>query len=185
MTDDELTPQERDALASLPKEKAPSALLEERVVGSLRQHGLLGSREGHRFIRFTAWRIAGAIAACAVLVLSSFALGFRAGSRPAHVSQTPAPGSNGLHLALSVQQAGTDYILALDRLACCAVSTNSEEARQGREVALNTLYTAAGQMVKIVPRDVLAPCIVNAVATAENLKADPNDADPAPRTIEF
>jgi hypothetical protein len=39
--EDELSPQERLAFEALPREKAPSSLLEERVVRSLKQTGLL------------------------------------------------------------------------------------------------------------------------------------------------
>jgi hypothetical protein len=88
-------------------------------------------------------------------------------------------------VAFSIQEAGTDYILALERLAAYPDSTHSEEARQGREVALNTLYTAADQMAKIVPRDILARCIVNAIATTEQGEVDRSETDMVPRTIEF
>jgi hypothetical protein len=180
MTDEELTPSEKKALESLPKEKVPSAFLEERVVRTLTRHGLLRFREGHHFIRITGWRIAGAMAACAAFVVCGFALGFWASERPVYVSQTIAPGGKGVPVAFSIQEAGTDYILALERLAAYPDSMHSEEARQGREVALNTLYTAADQMAKIVPRDVLARCIVNAISTTGQ-----GETDTTPRTIEF
>ncbi len=185
MTNDELSPSEKDALESLPKERVPSAFLEERVVRALKQHGLLHTREGHHFIRITSLRIAGAVAACAVFVICGFALGYWASARPVYVSQTLAPGNNGMPVALSVQEAGTDYILALERLAAYSDSTHGEEARQGREVALNTLYTAADQMVKIVPRDVLARCIVNAIATTGEGEPARSQTDTGPRTIKF
>ena len=41
---EELTEEERDALAALPRERVPPAQLEERVVGALRAEGLLGER---------------------------------------------------------------------------------------------------------------------------------------------
>jgi len=185
MTNDELTPSEKEVLESLPKEKIPSAFLEERVVRALKQQGLLRSREGHHIVRITGWRIAGAVAACAVFVVCGFALGFWASGRPVYVSQTLSPGANGVPVAFSVQEAGTDYILALERLAAYSDSTRSEEARQGREVALNTLYAAADQMARIVPRDVLARCIVNAIATTERNNADQIGTGVAPRMIEF
>lgn len=185
MTDDELTPSEKEALESLPKEKAPSAFLEERVVKRLKQHGVLRSHERHHFIRITGRRIAGAVAACAAFVICGFALGYWASSRPVFVSRTLAPGNNNIPVALSVQEAGTDYILALERLAAYSESMESEEARQGREVALNTLYTAADQMVRIVPRDVLARCIVNAITTTEESGPDRSGDGSEPRTIQF
>lgn len=60
--ENELTPSERAAFDSLPRERAPSDLLEERVVSELRTRGMLSTpaRRGSRFS--TAWRIAAAIA---------------------------------------------------------------------------------------------------------------------------
>lgn len=185
MTDDELTPLEKEALEPLPKERVPSAFLEERVVRTLKKQGVLRSPEGHHFIRVTGGRIAGAVAACAAFVVCGFALGYWASDRPVFVSQTISPTAGEVPLAFSVQEAGTDYILALERLAAYADTTHGEEVREGREIALNTLYTAADQMVKIVPRDVLARCIVNAIATTGEGEFDPNARDAGPRTIEF
>ncbi|HEY8164783.1 MAG TPA: hypothetical protein VIF83_04440 [Gemmatimonadaceae bacterium] len=60
--ENELTPSERAAFGSLPRERAPSDLLEERVVSELRSRGML-SRATRRGARFgTAWRIAAALA---------------------------------------------------------------------------------------------------------------------------
>jgi hypothetical protein len=185
MTDDELTPSEKKAFESLPKERTPSAFLEERVVRTLTRHGVLHSREGHRFIRITGRRIAGAVAASAAFVICGFALGYWASARPVYVSQTIVPGGAGEPVALSVQEAGTDYILALEKLAAHTDSTQSEEMRQGREVALNTLYTATDQMLKIVPREVLARCIANAIAETETGNGQPSGSETRPRVIQF
>jgi hypothetical protein len=183
MTDEELTPSEKKALESLPKERVPSAFLEERVVRTLEKHGILRSRRTNHFIRVTGRRIAGALAACAAFVVCGFALGYWASARPTFVSQTFTPAISDVPVALSVQEAGTDYVLALERLAAYSDSTQTEEARQGREVALNTLYTAADQMARIVPRDVLARCIVSAIGTTEG--ADQGGGEDEPRTIQF
>jgi hypothetical protein len=185
MTDDELTPSEKKALSSLPKERVPSAFLEERVVRSLRREGLLQSREGRRVIPVTSWRIAGAVAACIAFVVCGFVMGYWASSRPAVVQQVIAPDAGAMPVAYSVQRAGTDYVLALEKLVAYSDSTQSEEARQGREVALNTLYTAADQIVKIVPRDVLARCIVHAITTTGLIEFGPTGEKTEPRTIQF
>jgi hypothetical protein len=185
MTDDELTPSEKKALESLPKERVPSAFLEERVVRSLRREGFLRSRDGRRVISITGWRIAGAVAACVSFVICGFALGYWASSRPAAVPQTFAPRNTGVPVAFSVQEAGTDYIMALERLAAYSDSTQSEDAQLGREVALNTLYTAADQMVKIVPKDVLARCIVHAINTTESGETNRGGQGTEPRRLQF
>ena len=46
MDEFELTPEEKMAFQRLPKEAEPSQLLEERVVRSLREEGILGSGSG-------------------------------------------------------------------------------------------------------------------------------------------
>jgi hypothetical protein len=185
MTDDELTPSEKRALEALPKERAPSAFLEERVVRVLRREKHLHSREGRRAIPITGWRIAGAVAACIAFVVCGFALGYWASSRPEAVSRGFVSVSNAMPLAYSVQQAGTDYVLALEKLAAYSDSTQGEEAQLGREVALNILYTAADQMVKIVPKDVLARCIVHAITTTGPIESDRDGENAEPRTIQF
>jgi hypothetical protein len=185
MTDDELTPSEKKALESLPKERVPSAFLEERVVRTLRRRGFLRSREDGRFIRITGWKITGAVAACLAFVVCGFGLGFWASSRPVAVQQVLVPEANGQPVAYSIQQAGTEYILALEKLAAYSDTTAAEEIREGREVALNTLYTAADEMVRIIPREVLAQCIVQAIATTEASAVQQGREDSQPRLIEF
>ena len=185
MTDDELTPYEKKALESLPKERVPSAFLEERVVRALRREGFLRSREGRRVIPVTGWRIAGAVVACIAFVICGFGLGYWASSRPVAVQQVLVPETNGMPLAYSVQQAGTEYILALEALAAYSDTTKADWARQGREVALSTLYTAADQIVKIVPRDVLARCIVHAIVATDTTGIEQKSGANQRRLIEF
>jgi hypothetical protein len=185
MTDEELTPPEKKALESLPKERVPSAFLEERVVRALRREGLIETRGGRRAVPITGWRIAGAVAACIAFVVCGFALGYWANSRPTSIPLTMTPATNGVPVALSVQQAGTDYILALEKLAVYSDSTRSEEAQLSREVALNTFYTAADQMTKIVPRDVLARCVVHAIHGGAPANTGPGSESTEPRRIQF
>ena len=72
MTEDELTPSEREAFAALPREAEPSDLLEERTVRALRAAGLLGQRRPWRRPVFT-W--AAAAAACLLFFVAGFAAG--------------------------------------------------------------------------------------------------------------
>jgi len=183
MDDNELTPSEKKALDSLPKERVPSAFLEERVVRTLRRRGVL-HMPGRRNLEITGARISGAIAACMAFVICGFALGFFANSqRTAHTDRS-LPDGNGYPVAVSLQQAGTDYVLALEKLAQMADAGGSDELQQGREVALNTLYTAADQMVKIIPKDVLAGCIVHAISTTEETGLEVKE-DEEPKVIQF
>lgn len=70
MIDSELTPEERNAFATLPREREPSRLLEERTIAALRKRGYL--RSGGRASRFLR---AAAAAAVAAVFLSGFAAG--------------------------------------------------------------------------------------------------------------
>ena len=185
MMDDELTPSEKKALESLPKERIPSVFLEERVVRALRREGLLQTREGRRAIPVTGWRIAGAVAACVAFVVCGFALGYWASSRPAAVQQVLVPEAGATPVAYSVQRAGTDFILALETLAAYPDTVGADAVRQGREVALATLYAAADQIVKMVPKEILAQCIVRAIATADTTAVGQGTGTNQPRLIEF
>jgi hypothetical protein len=73
MTEDELTPAEREALRALPREAQPGDLLEERTVRALREAGLLGRRRPGR------WRpqfiYPAAAAACVLFFVAGFAVG--------------------------------------------------------------------------------------------------------------
>jgi type IV secretory pathway TrbD component len=74
MTHDDLTPEERKAFEQLPKEKAPSDILEERTVQALQQEGLLRPQR-QRTIEITSGRLASLVAACFALVVVGFGLG--------------------------------------------------------------------------------------------------------------
>lgn len=74
---DELTPEEREALKNLPKERMPSAGLESRVVDAMRNRGFLGKRR--RVIAITSGRVAGLVAACVALVVGGYSLGLQHG----------------------------------------------------------------------------------------------------------
>lgn len=77
MTDD-LTPEEREALQSLPRERTPPAGLEDRVVAAMRQQGHL-ARKPARVIRITSTRVAGLLAACLVLMVGAYSIGLHRG----------------------------------------------------------------------------------------------------------
>jgi len=76
---DELTPEERDALKNLPRERMPSAGLEDRVVGAMRQRGLLAKRQPRRVVRITTGRAAGLMAACVALMIGAYSIGLHRG----------------------------------------------------------------------------------------------------------
>lgn len=78
---DELTPEEKEALKKLPRERMPSAGLESRVVGALRERGVLSKRR-RRMIEITNSRVAGLVAACVALVIGAYAVGLQRGGSP-------------------------------------------------------------------------------------------------------
>ena len=184
MSDEELTPSEKKALETLPKERMPSAGLEERVVSSLRERGVLLAR-GRRVIRLSAARLAGAVAAAIVLVIGGFTMGFWASnmssSRPAPYTQTLSD----ISVAASLQRAGTDYLLALEELAALPDSTPGEEMLQGREVALRTLFTATDRTTRIVPKSYLAGQLLHVIQTSDESDFNGGMRPPAQQAIWF
>ena len=186
MTDRELTPEERRALDELPAERTPSEFLEERVVRSLRERGLLREKRG-RVLQLTPSRVAVAVAASLLLVVCGFTVG--RWTSPSTAQETPAPSSaaqaHDLAVAASLQQAATAYVVALEDLEASLQTAGHEQARQGREVALASLYSAAGRVARIVPADGLAESFREAV-TAPAVGEEPAPADtPQRRLVEF
>jgi hypothetical protein len=151
MNDDPLMTRLSEALANLPREREPSAGLEERTVTALVQHGLLGPRR-HLVIELTNWRLAGIAAAALLLVVGGFAIGRYLGPRPS--STVPMTGvADGFLLAATVQGTGGEYLAALKNLTTLSSILDDEDVDQGREVALTTLASAASAMTHIVPKD--------------------------------
>jgi hypothetical protein len=184
MNDDDFTPLEQEALEALPRERTPSPFLEERVVKALRDRGVLRSRK-RRTIELTAVRIAASAAAAVVLLVGGFALGRWTGERPAAQADTPAIEASGLALAASLQRAGTAYVSALGELAASDAAPRSDEMRQGREVALTTLYTAAGEVSRIVPKDHMAGQLLRALDVTVDPGSTAQDPTQTERVIWF
>jgi hypothetical protein len=166
----ELTPSEKKALETLPRDRIPNAELEDRVVGALRDRGLLVPSR-RRVIELTARRIAAVVAASLVLLAVGFALGQWVGARQVASGGFVAPEISETSVAATLQQAGSAYVMALQRFVELPDSVNSDQAVQGREVALMTLYTAADQVTRLVPKNELARQLLIAI-----------DADPGERT---
>jgi hypothetical protein len=94
---DELTPEEREALQNLPRERMPSAGLEDRVVGAMRERGFLAAKRPGRVVRITTSRVAGLMAACVVLVIGAYSVGLhRGGDNEVLRSVQPAAKDEGI-----------------------------------------------------------------------------------------
>jgi hypothetical protein len=185
MTDRKLTPEERRGLDELPAERTPSDFLEERVVRSLRDRGLL-RRERARVLELTRSRVAAAAAACFLLVVAGFAVG--RWTSPSTAQEPHAPSSltarhaDNFAVAASLQEAASAYVIALEDLEASLQTAGGEQARQGREVALASLYSAADRVARLVPGERLAHRFREAV-TALEVGDERGTADPSRRQL--
>lgn len=167
----ELTPSEKKAYETLPRDRMPSAGLEDRVASALRQRGVLAPSRG-RVIQITTRRVAAVVAASLALLAGGFGLGQWAAARHAPAADLVAPELSDISLAATLQRTGSEYVLALERFAQLPDSVNGEQAIQGREVALTTLYTAADQVTRLVPKDQLAKQLLLAIDAAPSTRTD-------------
>jgi hypothetical protein len=185
MTDHELTPEERRALDELPAERTPSDFLEERVVRSLRERGLLRV-ERRRSLELTPSRVAVAVAASLLLLVGGFAVGRltspSTAQEPYGPAAAPAVRAHHLAVAASLQQAASAYVVALEDLEASLQTAGEDQARQGREVALASLYSAADRVARFVPGDGLAESFREAV-TVPAVREEPAPAATSRRVL--
>jgi hypothetical protein len=176
MMDDEneLTPEERMAFQDLQQDARPSRILEERIVKSLREEGILGDRvrsrhhgtagaERPRWLR--SWALAGSIAASLLLFASGTFVGHWMGTRSTTQAFLAVREQDATQLALRIQEAGTAYVSALVQLGSLqraapslsqpkqSASLTSADIRQGTEVALGSLYAATYELARLNPGD--------------------------------
>jgi hypothetical protein len=165
----ELTDEERAAIESLPREREPGRMLEERTVKALREEGLIGSPgpSGGRMDERPAagaggrpwWKSAAAIAAGIALFAGGLSVGQMLGARQtADAFQTVFEEGDAL-LASQVQRAGSDYVAALAALAESEEGAAADTG-QALEVALTALWAAANEIVRLVPDDPLTARIL-------------------------
>lgn len=145
----ELTPQEEAAFAALPRERAASAMLEERTVRGLRARGLL---HGRPWYRRPSLALAG-LAAAAALFLGGVTTGQWLATRTVTRSMAAAQATSALELAMAVQRAGSAYVTAVQALVQIADTSTNGAVAQGREAALTALYAAVGELVLLAPDD--------------------------------
>jgi hypothetical protein len=170
-----LTPEEEMAFQSLPREAEPSDILEGRVVRSLREEGLLGSRAGKEADIgglgggggwYRPWMAVASIAASLVLFASGVVLGQWMGSESTTQAFIQVREQDATQVALRIQEAGSAYVAALAALGEYPKGSTGEgvvegrpaqaagtDLRQGREVALGALYGAAYELARLDPDD--------------------------------
>jgi len=177
--DDDLTPVERRALEALARERAPRAELEDRVVGALRQRGLLpiplALRRGRRHL--VPWLV-GAVAAALALFAGGFAAGQYFGARSgaaAAISGAQAAGS-ATQVAAHVERAGALYVAALVALNQMNDSADAPTRAKARRAALSALGAAATEVAHLAPNDPLAAAVLRGMTEREQ------EQRPAPST---
>ncbi len=167
----ELTPAEKKELETLPRDLMPGFTLEDRIVDALYDRGILFTQH-RRVIELTKRRIATVVAACIVLLATGFALGQWTGARQITGYDIITPEISDISVAATLQRAGSEYVLALQHFTGLPDSVNGDQAVQGREVALTTLYTAANQLTRLVPKDDLARQLLLAIDAGPRSKID-------------
>jgi hypothetical protein len=150
-----LTEPERAEFASLPREREPGRLLEERTVQALRNERLVGRPLRPRWYR-RAPLVAAGLAASVALFASGAVVGQWLGSRTVAASMAEANHRTAMEVAAAVQRAGSAYVMALGALTQMADTTNDVAIAQGREAAVNSLYAAVRELVLLAPDDPLA-----------------------------
>jgi len=176
MVDDiELTPEEKMAFQRLPREAHPSDLLEERVVRSLKEEGILAGGSG--ILRGNAeatavsrpsgvwlrpWMAGAAVAASLVLFASGIFLGQWIGTRSTAQAFLAVREQDATQLAMTIQEAGSAYVSALAALSQLRAEERPGEGgaplsaadlQQGREVAMGAMYGAAFELARMSPDD--------------------------------
>ena len=166
MHDEELTPQERAALESLPREREPDPALEDRVVRALRAEGLLRRPAVIHFTPVPRGWIAAAAAASVVLFAGGFALGSWLEARHTTRVVLDMHQRDAAQAAALVQRTGSAYVSALAALASYAERARPQEMAPAREAAVNAMHAAANQMVRLVPEEPIAVNILQGMARA-------------------
>jgi len=170
----DLTPEEKMAFQQLPREAESSRMLEERIVRSLREEGVLGHGASRGSATgggsggggwYRPWMAAASIAASLVLFASGVVLGQWMGSQSTTQAFIQVREQDAAQLALSIREAGSAYVSALAALSELRVAGLGEEGagagasqagidlQQGREVALGALYGAAYELARLNPDD--------------------------------
>jgi hypothetical protein len=173
---DELTDEERRALAALPRERNPGPLLEARTVAALRARGVLRPPRSRWRVAALPW-IAAAAAAAAAVFLGGIAVGQQMGSRAAADVFAASSARSADEVAMLVQQTGSAYVAALARLAELSDGAAEAEGAAGREVAARLFHAAADELVRIAPDDPVASGILAGYHDAA--RTDPIASDSA------
>jgi hypothetical protein len=156
---DELTAEERAALAALPREREPGRLLEERTVRALREAGWVEAPRRRRIAFPRHWLAAG-VAAGVALFTGGLSLGQYMGARAAERALAEERARSSEQAAALVRATGTAYVAALSSFARLADTARGPKAEQGRQAAKQLLHAAASEVARIDPNDPVATGIL-------------------------
>jgi hypothetical protein len=159
---DDLTLEERQAFAALPRERIPPGDLEDRVVGALRDKGLLAVRGARPATGVRGWLVAAAAVGIA-LFASGMATGQWLAARSTAAVVSAVLDGDALSRALQVQQAGSEYVNAVARLSDLAEERGAEDLAPGREAARSALHAAALELGRLTPDDATIQLVLAAL----------------------
>ena len=149
--DDELTQEERDAFAALPRQHIPPADLEDRVVDALHGQGLLVEQRRRRPQR--NWLATAAAAGAVAFFASGMAVGQWMGGQSTAEVVTAVLEQDPISRALAVQAAGSEYVRAVARLSDLMDGEYSGALDPGREAGRTALHAAALELARLSPND--------------------------------
>lgn len=161
----ELTAAEREAFESLPRERMPGRLLEERIVSELHARGLLGVPQVRRH-RWGMLRISAAAAAAVMLFASGLAVGQWLGARHTATAMLAQQAQDAASTAAAIERTGSAYVSALGALAQASASSDPQEVARAREAAQTVLHDAANEMVRVAPDDPVSAQILKGLERA-------------------
>ncbi len=170
MLQDELTPEEREVYARLPREQMPSRILEERTVRALKERGLIRSRPGH-VGRVRPWMTATAVAASLALFASGVVVGQGMGARQTANALAAIYPDETARAAATVQSTGSAHRTALAALIEATQSATPEDVERAREVAVASFWASAAEIVRLAPDDPLAARILQEFERAQHAGA--------------
>lgn len=157
---EEWTSEEARSLGELSEGRLPDPLLEERLVGELRQRGLLMKRR--TLPRALRW--AGAIAASLALFASGMLTGYRAGASSVDTFGVPRADVSVAERARLVQRTASQHVAALAALGEVDANSASDALAQGREAAFMALFASALELAKIDPDNQAVQRVLDAFA---------------------
>jgi len=167
----ELTPAERRAFGSLPRETEPPRGLEDHTVALLQARGMLAVplRPVAGARRWQPMWLVGAMAASLAVFASGIAVGQYLGARSATIAAAVGMRSTVAEQARQVQQTGAAYVAALAALLQHADTSDAPDRVRAREAAVEALAAAAQEVTRFAPNDPLAAAVLRGLADRQRV----------------